>query len=72
MKAGLELSIHYIFNDLIDSVVDAFDHAGQDKARLDHVLICIDANHEMRGASVLLSLLLDRVKSAQARSCPRQ
>src|SRR6185369_16804652 len=63
--------IHDFFNDVVDHVVDALHHAREYKARLDHVLIGIDANHKMRGASVLFSLLLNRVESAEARVAGR-
>ncbi len=52
---------------MIDGIVDTFNHAGEDESRLDHILVGINANNKMRGAAILLSLLLNRIKRAQAR-----
>ena len=41
-----------VLDDLIHRVVDPLDHAGEHEPRLHHVLIGIDADHEMRGAAV--------------------
>src|SRR5215831_4662386 len=38
VKAAVKLMIYHVFYDVVDGVIYALDHAGQDKAGLDHVL----------------------------------
>ena len=65
VEPALELPVDDFLDDVVDRVVDALDHAGQDEAGLHHVLVRIDADDEMRRASVLGAGLLDRVEGAK-------
>ena len=67
VKAPLEFVVNNIFHDVVNGVVDVLDHAGQNKSRLHHILIRINADYEMGGASVrVFAGLLDGIKSTQA------
>src|ERR1043165_2619297 len=59
--------IHDLFDDVVHRVVDTLHHAREYKDRLHHVLVGINADHEVRRAPVLLALLLNRVESAESR-----
>ena len=65
MEPALELPVDDFLDDVVDGVVDALDHAGQHEAGLHPVLVRIDADDEMRRASVLGARLLDRVEGAK-------
>src|SRR3954454_22025582 len=60
VDAPLEAVIHHVAHDLVDGVVDPLDHAGEDVARLDPVLIRIDPDH-------VLVVLLGGVEHAEPR-----
>src|SRR5689334_23296876 len=63
--------VHHVVDDVVDRVIDPLDHAGEHKPRLHHVLIGIHADDEVRRATVLFSLLLDRVKRTETRIARR-
>src|SRR5262245_44802573 len=67
MKAAFEPPFHHFFYYVVDGVVDALDHARQHEPLFDAVLIRIDANNEMRCASVHCTRLLDRIERAETR-----
>src|SRR5215213_6183075 len=59
--------VHDVVNNVVDRVVDALDHAGENKARLHHVLVRVHADDEVRRAAILFSLLLNCIERAEAR-----
>ena len=66
VQAGLEPALLHIPDDLVDRVVDALHHAREHEARLHHVLVGVDADHEMRGpAACVASPFLDGVERAK-------
>src|SRR5215213_7071570 len=68
VEAALELSFHHVGDDLVDGVVHALDHAGEDEAGLDHVLVRVHADDEAVGTPLrVFAGLLDRVEGAEAR-----
>src|SRR6185295_16778534 len=58
VDAALETMVHQVVDDLVDGVVDALDHAGEDVAGLDPVLVGIDADD-------VLVILLGSVEDAE-------
>src|SRR2546423_584936 len=67
VEAALELVAHNVGDDLVDGVVNALDHARQNVAGLDAVLVRVNADDECFGATVgALALLLDGVERAEA------
>src|SRR5215510_7718271 len=58
--------IHNFLDDVVDHIVNALHHASEYKAWLNHILVGIHADHKMRGATVLFSLLLDRIESTES------
>src|SRR5205085_10247817 len=67
-KAALESMVDYVLDDGVNRIVNALHHAGQNKSRLYHVLIRINADHEMSGAATRVSSgLLDCIESAETR-----
>src|ERR1044072_9569065 len=66
MKTSLEFSLRNQLHDVVDRIVHALDHAGQDKPRLNHVLVGINPNDKMRGAAGrVFAGLLDRIESPE-------
>src|SRR5437016_5441419 len=66
VEAALEPALDDLLDDVVYGVVHALDHAGQHEARFHHVLIRIDADHEVSGAAVLHAGLLDRIERAES------
>src|SRR5919107_1503650 len=67
VEAALELVVHHVGDDLVDGVVDALDHAREDEAGLDAVLVRVDAYDVGPRAPLRVApLLLDRVEDAEA------
>src|SRR5436309_2135845 len=67
VEAALELVCDNVGDDLVDGVVNALDHARQNVAGLDAVLVRVNADDEVSGATVgAFALLLDGVERAEA------
>ena len=49
VKSALEFAFEDLFNHIVNGVIDPFDHRGQDKTRLDPVLVGVDADDEFVG-----------------------
>src|SRR5262245_8189333 len=46
MHPALEFSLDLVLDDAVNGVVDPFEHAGQDVAGFDPVLVCVDPDGE--------------------------
>ena len=67
VEAAFELPFEDLFYGVIDGVVDAFDHRGEDEPGLHPVLVRIDADDEFICFSIgPAAVLLDRVECPEA------
>src|SRR5437870_7537859 len=66
MQTSLKSVIDHILNNQVDGVVDVLDHARQHESWLEHVLVRINSDYEMRRSAIHFTGLLDGVKRAES------
>src|SRR5215471_1024506 len=72
MNASKGAVLYTVFDNLVDGIVHALDHARQNETRLDPVLVGIDSDSEsLRVSCAVFAVLFDRIECAEARIARR-